>query len=84
MLENELHKVIVDGEPEPTAVVEAYVKLHSKIAIIMYDVDVKHMVCDENENVEMIRHTQALGKWVISTPTGTCKQTTQAVGKRHE
>ena len=64
MMENELHKVTVDGEPELTAVVEAYVKLHAKIAMIMHDVDVKRMICDQNENVEMIRHTQALGKWV--------------------
>ena len=64
MLENELHKVIVDGEPELTAVVEAYVLLHAKIDMIMTDVDVKRMICDQNENVEMIRHTQALGKWI--------------------
>jgi hypothetical protein len=64
MHENELHKVTVDGEPELTAVVEAYVLLHAKIDMIMTDVDVKRMICDQNENVEMIRHTQALGKWI--------------------
>jgi hypothetical protein len=64
MLENELHKVTVDGEPELTSVVEAFIQLHSKIAMLMMDVDVKRMICDQNENVEMIRHTMALGKWV--------------------
>ena len=80
MLANEQHKVFVDGEPELTAVVEAHLKLHAKIAMIMHDVDVKRMICDQNENVEMIRHTKALGKWVegkVSTlQLETCEQAT--------
>ena len=64
MIENELHNVIVDGETELTSVVEAYIKLNSKLAMLMTDEDVKRMICDQNENVEMITHTQALGKWV--------------------
>ena len=30
----------------------------------MTDVDIKRIICDQNENVEMIRYTMVLGKWV--------------------